>query len=1039
MDFAVLGRVEARHAGREVPLGGARQRRLLAMFLLNGPRAISLERLEQELWADPPATARQQVHNAVAALRRALRVDPEAIEIRTTDAGYLAVFDPARVDLGRHRALEQAARAAEADGRAKEAIEYLTEASELWRGPALAGARGRYLDRLAARLEEERLDAAHRRYALQLSTEDAGAAVGPLAALVDDNPLQEPLRGLLMLALFRAGRPVEALDAYEEGRRLLVDELGVDPSAQLQRLQQLILLGQDPGELLGIGSPLGAGSPLGVPTSGAVGSGQGPAGGSPRSSLPFAIQDFAGRAVELELAAAAAGASAGVSVCVVDGLGGIGKTAFATSLAHRLADRYPDGQYFLDLHGFTTRQEPMAPATALDILLRAMGAAHDRIPATLDARVELWRAETAGRQLLLVLDNVADEAQVRPLMPGASDAFVLITSRRRLVELDTSLTVSLDALPPAEASALFRTIVGPGRCAGQDESIAEAVDLCGRLPLALRVAAARFRARPSWTVAHLIEVLRDAGRRAQVLSYEGRSIAEVLGFSYQHLDRDRRRAFRLLSVIPGADFDSVTAAALLDLPRDQAAGDLEKLLEDNLLVSHAPDRYGFHDLLKDFARDLMDKKDGDEAGGAAERRLLRHYEHVVRTCTAFIDSGADGRSLDVDRPDAPFITSSADATAWLEREYGNLMAASRRALARGHRAYSWRLPCAMDPFLVLQNRREEWRAIFSAALDPARADGNRAGEATLLAALGVMDRDRGAHEEGKRLLMEAAGISRELGDKSGEALRVAGVGIIELREGHLQNAYDCFAEARGLSLEAGDVRSHAAFTSNLSAICGEFGRLDEAVALAGEALDVFRQSSHPQAESLAGINMGRALLKRGQYPAAAEHLQDALDLSRRITYRNGHACAGAWLAMATTFTGPPAEGLRHGEEARRIAQEYDVRDVECEALLALGWLRRSMSEFAAAEGHFRAVLDIAEQDSLQVHQAWAEDGLAHVALARDQHPVAREHWTRALALHSPEGDDAAITRSHLDALAGPPVTCWRCAPPSRRAAEPSSR
>ncbi|MEV4560380.1 BTAD domain-containing putative transcriptional regulator, partial [Kitasatospora sp. NPDC049285] len=482
MEFLVLGALEARQSGVLVDVRGMRQHRLLALLLLNANRVVPMDALVDELWEDPPPSARPQVHNAIRDLRRVLSVSEHRLV--TVDVGYRLVVPEDAVDAHRFARKVREARAAERDGRFAEAIRLLQSAVDLWRGDAFAGIHCPAVTSAAVKLNEQRLTAIEDLMALRLKVGETSSLVGELTALLAEYPLRDSLRRSLMTALCRSGRQADALAVYDEGRRFLADELGLEPSPQLRALQAEILA--DAPGVHGAATPTAAGR---RPEAAGEAPAAFPAGA--RNCLPHDLADFTGRAAELALLreAVGRGAAGAPLMLAVDGMGGVGKTTLAVHLAHQVTREYPDGQFFVALEGFSDTRAPVPPAQALAVLLRADGLEPERIPRSLEERSSLWRARLAGRRCLVVLDDAADTAQVRPLLPGAGDSLVLVTSRRKLTALDGALALPLDVLPPGDAVALFARIAGEHRIAREPARAAEAVGLCGHLPLAIRIAA----------------------------------------------------------------------------------------------------------------------------------------------------------------------------------------------------------------------------------------------------------------------------------------------------------------------------------------------------------------------------------------------------------------------------------------------------------------------------------------------------------------------------------------------------------------------
>jgi DNA-binding SARP family transcriptional activator len=612
--YRILGPLEVHWAGRTVQLRGEQQRRLLAVLLLNAGTIVHFERLIDELWPVPPVTARRQVYNLASALRVSIAGQggpPDAIQ--TSAAGYQIRLEPGELDAEVFREHLIRADLAVTAGLLEEAVRQLTAGLGLWRGPVLADLGGTLAHSAVAMLDEQRGTALERLYSLRLRLGETTSLISDLVRLVAEHPLREPLRASLMLALSRAGRQADALAVYDEGRRRLADTLGIDPGTELRLVHEQILRGESV-----------------YPASGSTGAAAVP------SNLPYDTADFTGREPDIGrlIGELGSGAGAAPAIAVISGMGGVGKTALAVHLAHRLAVDHPEGQYFADLHGFAADQDPVQPADALGTLLRQAGVPQESISPDLAARSLRWRDQVANRRVVVVLDNVFDAAQIRDLIPAGPGAAVLVTSRRGVMALEGAASLSLDPLSPSESIRLFSLIAGAERVGAEPEAVAEVVRRCGGLPLALRIAASRFRQRPAWTVAHLAGLLADPRRRALTLAVSDRSVASVLSASYRHLDVPRQRLFRLISLNPGPELDVQAAAALAGIPAGEAEEALEELTECNLLTQQTLGRYRFHFLVRDFAREEAERTDTEAQLSEARHRLLEYYLRRAGDCPA---------------------------------------------------------------------------------------------------------------------------------------------------------------------------------------------------------------------------------------------------------------------------------------------------------------------------------------------------------------------------------------------------------------------
>jgi DNA-binding SARP family transcriptional activator len=618
-------------AGERIAVTGPRQRILLAALAAHANQPVSLDALAEVVWDGvPPPGSVATLRTHLARLRRCLgpRI---AQRIVTRAPGYAIELNEDELDL---LAFENLCRCAATALRAADNAQASASGSlalDLWRGEPLLDVPSQLLrDMFVPQFERQRVQVAEDWIEAELRLGRQEQVLEQLRDLTARYPLRERFHVQLMLALAHSGRRAEALTAFQDARKTLVTELGVEPGRELRALHERILAGD---EVLPDTSRSGD-QALALT----------PATEVPRQ-LPAAAGHFTGRGTELEwltgLApsrdpqAAAGDAGAGdaaaadtVLIAAIDGMAGVGKTSLAVHAAHRLSGRFPDGQLFVDLHGYTKGHPPREPGDALGMLLRALQVPAQLIPDDTQERAALYRQRLAGTRTLVLLDNAADEAQVRPLLPAAPGCLVLVTSRKRLKGLDDARSVSLDLLTPRDAAALLHAVAGPERVCADDPLLDEIAQRCGRLPLALRIAGALLRHRPAWKPEHLAALLGDEQRRVSALSDGERDLATVLGLSYRGLSGWHRLLLRRLGLVPGPDADAYAAAALLGIDPDTATGLLEDLADHNLLIAHAPGRYRLHDLIRVHARTQAATDPASDREAALDR-LLCYYAHIA--------------------------------------------------------------------------------------------------------------------------------------------------------------------------------------------------------------------------------------------------------------------------------------------------------------------------------------------------------------------------------------------------------------------------
>jgi DNA-binding SARP family transcriptional activator/Tfp pilus assembly protein PilF len=1019
----LLGPLEIRRDGLVVNISGSRTCRLLAILLLNANNVVSADMLVEELWDVPPLSARQQIQNAVLKCRQSLMSVAE-LRILTTKVGYLIEIAPERLDVA---CFQRALRDAHADssaGNFDEAVGNLQYALSLWRGQALAGLDGRYISGAAARLNEDRLTALETLMALRIQAGDSKLVVGELMEHVAANPLRESLRASLMLALYKVGRQADALAVYEHGRQWLADEYGLDPSPELRALHGRILRAdrensvdaetRGDGGAMDRTSDVGSAVELTLPK---------------RSYLPRGIQDFVGRSDEVDTLVRIARQQqpASLVISTIGGMGGVGKTALAIRVGYLVLADHTDGQYFVDLRGFSIGVDPLVSTEALASLLRQCGVPEELIPLDHDSRSAMWRSELAGKRSLVLLDNAVDAAQVRPLLPGTSGTLVIITSRRMLPSLESSVSLSLDLLPLDDAASLFRRIVDDQRSGLDPEGIAAVVELCGRLPLAIRIAAARFRDRKTWSIRYLVDQLSSHRSRARFLAVEDRSVSAVLSLSCKYLSSPHRRLFRLLSLHPGPDFDTPLAAVLAQLSLDQAEEALEALFDDNLLLQNGPGRYHFHDLVRDCAYQLLTEHDDEAVQHAARERIFSYYFQCAATwCEPMARDpfrfGPDVMSaiVNVRTP-----KSTAQAVEWLRTESSNITEVARAAFSWSN-VHAWRLVCALQPYLRITNYAGASQALFNRALAEARSLTDQRAIALCLTGLALISREQHKMAEARRYQLNAIEISRDLGDRTAELYQMASLGSIEVKDNHLLEAHQYFMTAREIAADVGDDEAFADITNNLGAVSKEAGRYSESLVHFSEALAFYRRSRRPQSEAVTEVNIGLLLSQERRHHEAAESFRRADQLGDSLGMTSVEANAKAGLCVTYRACGDFQQALQVGRASLAIAREHRLLEVECDALNALGETHIAMGDLEQADEIFRRCSFLAADRLLRLPEARAHEGFAHIALRRGDIAGAIESWTHSLTIYPDGVAEAEHARGHLGAIDHFPETCLRC-------------
>jgi len=942
----LLGPVELSVGGHITEVGPPQRRMVMAALAVEVGRPVSVATLIDRVWdADPPDAARRAVHAHIAMIRRVCKqtTDRGAQPLRLVrrSGGYVLDADPEQVDVHRFRQLVDRAQEAEQTDDTKASL--LREAFGLWRGEPLSGLQGQWAARMRETWQRQRVDAVVGWARVELRRGDTDAVIGPLADLVAEYPLVEPLAEMLMRTLHDAGRSAEALDRYATVRRRLAEELGAEPGPALRTVHQAILRGHRP--LAAGPRPAGASSrPVTAPgTSPQLRPSPEPRlSPEPRPSakrqpsetpaqLPVAVRGFTGRDEEMNrlvsILDATRGESPAVVISAVSGMAGVGKTALAVHWARQVESAFPDGQLYVNLRGFDPRGSVVTPTEAVRGFLDAFGVHPDRIPPGLEAQVGLYRSLLAGRRVLVVLDNAVDEQQVRPLLPGAAGCMALVTSRNRLTGLAVSEgahMLSVDVLGPGAARDVLAERIGTDRLTAEPDAVRDIVVRCAGLPLALAVVAARADALPHRPLSTLVRELREERNRLDALD-AGESASQVraaFSWSYRALSPGAARLFRLLGLHPGPDTGLAAVAALAGCPPQEARELLSELTRGHLLSEHAPGRYTFHDLLRVYAGELVAEQDDARIRRAALQRMFHHYLHTARAADALVTPQPNPVSLPTARRGAN-VEKPVDydrALAWFTAEWAVLLEVLRQA-PEGFEGHVWRLTAVLTTYL---DRNGYWQALEDAgrrALAAARLHHDRAGQACAHRSLGLA-LDRLRHPD----------PARE----------------------HYAQALELFA---GLGSDAGQARTY----QHLARLSGTQGDRRQALEHARRSLRHYRAAGDRAGQSAALNHIGWQLAHLGDHHQALTHCEQGLALAQVAGDVNGLAHTWDSLGYIHRQLGQDQRAVECYRQAAELFHATGERNHEARCLTCLGDCYHSTHQPAPAQETWAQALAITDE------------------------------------------------------------------------------
>ncbi len=946
MAFQMLGPVELFAAGKRLDLGPAKQRLVLAVLLLEAGRMVPIETLIDRVWGDrPPREVRNVLYTYVTRLRRVLdRAASAGIQVALLrqPGGYLLDIDRRLVDLHRFRSIiRPAGQNAVGDG---ERARALREALDLWQGQPLAGLAGDWVGRIRDGLDQQRVAALAEWSEVELRLGRPAAVVDELHQRLTEYPCAEPLLARQVQALHDCGQLAEALSLYAKARQQIAEELGVEPGSQLrQAYEAVVRVNATPDGIHARTGPVG------------------------RRRLPPGPQGFAGRASEVaEVRTALTRAGRSAVTVAISGVGGVGKSALALHVAHLVAGSFPDGQLYIDLQGASPGLAPLEPEEALVRFLRALT---DREPAGRslgELAAQFWGL-TADRALLVVLDNARDAVQVRALLPTGAGCAAIVTSRRVLATLDGAIQVHLGVMAPAEAVAVLGALAGVDRIQADAAGAGTVAELCGYLPLALRIAGARLVARPGWPVRTLAERLAQATRRLDELRAADLAVRSSLAVSHESLagsadpaDLAAAAAFPLLGLAEWPELCLPSVARLLDRPEPETERMLERLVDAQLIGSAAPGRYHLHDLLRLYAREEAGR---GAATVAALGRAMRWYLDAAWQAFRLVRPGDLRADLVGTRPGEPAAfapDTAAAALDWLDTERPNLVTIVNQAAATPgvEPELCTRLGLALPMLLVVRGHLRDWLQISQAVLATARRAGDRTSEAYGRHDLGVACERTGDYEQAQAHFQDALTLFIEIGDRNGQAACLYARGMIYCQQQRISEALGFIQRSLALRRELGDRHGE----STCLRLLGSTYHFGGDLVLAGQhhqaALDLYRELGDRLGQATALSNLADIHQELKDYQSALSQQREALEMFRELGDRYGQAVSFSTLGTINHRLLHHAEAVVWHQQALAVFRELGLRRSEAECLRELSDALRAQQHHAEAETHMKRATSI---------------------------------------------------------------------------------
>jgi DNA-binding SARP family transcriptional activator/tetratricopeptide (TPR) repeat protein len=984
VEFRVLGPVELWTAEGEHDLGSAKQRCLLAVLLLAAGRPVPTETLVERVWGtNPPKEASKSLYADISHLRKRLGAVDDRIEIRSVSHTYVLDVDLRSVDLYRSATLRDQASSLAKSSEYTEASRLLHEAKALWRAEPLAGLSGAWVEHV-----RETLDHDYRAMMGELVDIDFGLGrhhemVSTLLDLTNRYPLDEEFIKRLMLAYYRCGRQIDAAHLYFATLRRLAAE-GLRPYPQLEKLYQRIL-SHDPSLRFVRRPASGEGTPL--------------------STLPAPLPEFVGRTAELAALTGRDGPS--WDAVLITGMPGVGKTSLAVQVAHRLTGDLPDAQIYLDLHAHDAERPPLTPAATLAALLRAIGVEPTRIPRTLAERARLWRSETTGRRILVLLDDVSDREQVRPLLPTSPDCRLVLTSRSSLDGLEGVQRRRLSALLIDDAVTLFNRIAGPVGPLPVPK-VAEAVRACLRLPLAVCLFATRLRDQRAPSLDALIEELRNMP--AETEDGQPPELAAAFALSYRNLSEAQRRAFRQFGVGPLKELTAANVAVLIETSPAVAGNVLRELADRNLLMEVSPGRFRCHELIRRYARGCSLREDTEAhrrkavgrvlefyltRSAAADRSLYPHRHRRITTRTA---TSADPPSED-------------EARRWFTDERRNLSSLVHYCAGHEWHTYAVDLANVIAEFFDTAGHWDDVKLIHQRVLRIGRDLGLPSAVAQARLNLATIQWRMGDAARAYKEARLARNIYRQIPDRANEAAALDRMGLIQWGLSDYQAALAFFDEAYGIYRDIGDTHGEANCRAHAGINMLHTGRYHEAIETFEKALEMYRSLRDRRGEANVLNNIGDAKLLLGYHREASDSYHASKAIYDSIPGRRNAAILLINFGDVARHRGETPTALNLYRQALAEFTATGDRLNKANVLNSIGFALCADERFVQALGHHRRALAIAEEIGNVYEKARAYLGGADAEAGADRHSVAMEGYRAARGL-ARDIDDP-----HLEALA----------------------